>query len=79
MKIGTDEDYGNMLNEELPDHKIKDHVDTLHKAAMIQGDSKLMGQLKPHIEKHKAAAGKITSIEQLKAVAKKKISEPDQE
>lgn len=64
--------------EELHQHEIDRHVNTLHEAEKIKGDSGLMKKLAPHIEKHKSSAGKITSLSQLKAVAKKKMQEPDE-
>ena len=64
-------------SKELHDYEIANHIETLHKAEKLKGDEKMMKMLQPHIEKHKAAANKITSIAQLKAVAKQKISEPE--
>lgn len=76
-------EHDNMMNEDtskgLEKYEIENHIRTLHDAEKIKGDEALMKELRPHIEKHKASAGKITSIEQLKAVAKKKIAEIDQE
>ena len=51
-------------------------------AEKIKADPDLMKALEPHIEKHKEAASKlghspVKSIEQLKAVAKKKLAQPE--
>lgn len=66
----------------LEKHEIERHVGSLMEAEKIKADPDLMKALEPHIEKHKEAASKlghspVKSIEQLKAVAKKKLAQPE--
>lgn len=62
---------------EYEKHELDRHMNTMIDAEKIKGDAKLMKHLAPHMEKHKAAVHKITSLTDLRAVAKKKIAEPD--
>ena len=71
-----------MENEEpgeaMPDkHTLDRHMSTLVDAEKIKGDPMMMKHLGPHMEKHQKAMSKITSLDQLKQVAKKKIAEPE--
>ena len=58
-------------------HELDRNMSTLVDAEKIKADPKMMKHLRPHMEKHQAAMHKITSLDQLKMVAKKKQSEPD--
>ena len=58
-------------------HELDRHMSTLVDAEKIKADPNMMKHLRPHMEKHQQAMHKITSLDQLKAVAKKKQSEPE--
>lgn len=58
--------------EPLQDHELDMHHDTLMKAEAIKGNPHIMKQLKPHMEKKMGHMKKITSMDELKKVAKEK-------
>jgi hypothetical protein len=64
------------MKEPLSEHELDMHHDTLMKAEAIKGNPHIMKQLKPHMVKKMGHMKKITSLEDLKMVAKKKMMEP---
>lgn len=60
--------------DEYSDGCVDSALDTLMRAQEIQSDDKMMGLLKKKLSSKKQA---IESIEELKAVAQKKMTEPE--
>jgi hypothetical protein len=67
---------GDMEHAEPPsEHELDMHYETLMKAEAVKGNGNIMKHLGPHMEKKKGHIKKITSIAELKRVAKQKAME----
>lgn len=60
------------------EYDLKCAVDTIIKAEEIKADKKLMDAIKPMLDKKVSAIKNISSLAELKKVAKEKINEPEE-
>jgi hypothetical protein len=62
-------------HKELSEHELDMHHRTLMDAEAVKGNPHIMKQLQPHMEKKMGHLKKIMTMDDLKAVAKKKSME----
>lgn len=65
-----------MDDDKVPDeHELDMHMNDILRAEGVKANHKIMKHLKPHMEKKMEQMKKITSIDELKRVAKQKSME----
>lgn len=77
MAVGMDENSIEKKDGEYEEYELKCAVDTLLEAEKIKKDPKMMAAIKPLLDEKAGAIKSISSIADLKKVAKEKINEPE--
>lgn len=62
-------------NRELKDYELDNHMNDILRAETVKSNPNIMKQLTPHMEKKMGQMKKITSMDELKRVAKQKSME----